>query len=231
LAHVTGTVHELNRYPVKSMAGEAVPELELFEHGAVGDRRYALTWREGQQLTARVAPGMLAWSAASGVNGDPAVLTAPDGRVWSWGDDRLHAALSDDLRKEVTLREDATLMQDLGDSVLVTVQSTLSGLRAELGSDVDLRRFRTNVHVDLGNDLEPFAETGWEGRTLRIGDCELDLLHPCVRCVMVTRDPDTQAVWPDLLRHLGAHHDQIFGINARPRGTGVIRVGDPVSLA
>jgi uncharacterized protein YcbX len=119
-------------------------------------------------------------------------------------------------------------MPDLQDSILVTFAPTFDRLKEELATDIDLRRFRPNVHASL--DADAFGEIGWEGRSLRIGDAELELLHPCVRCVMVTRDPDTQEAWPQLLRHLHAHHHSIFGINARPRNEATIRVGDPVEV-
>jgi uncharacterized protein YcbX len=78
--------------------------------------------------------------------------------------------------------------------------------------------------------MAPFAETGWEGRRMRIGDAELELLWPCARCAIVTRDPDTQEAWGGLLRHVHRQHDSIFGINARPLGRARIRVGDPVEV-
>jgi uncharacterized protein YcbX len=93
---------------------------------------------------------------------------------------------------------------------------------------VDIRRFRPNIHVQL--DTDPFAENGWEGRRLRIGDAELELLHPCVRCVMVTKDPDTQETWAHLLRHLVRRRNAIFGINARPVRPARIAAGDSVEL-
>src|SRR3712207_7654990 len=46
-----GTVLELHRYLVKSMAGDRVPELELGEHGVEGDRRFALWTRGGRRLS------------------------------------------------------------------------------------------------------------------------------------------------------------------------------------
>lgn len=71
--------------------------------------------------------------------------------------------------------------------------------------------------------------TGTSSR-LRIGEAELELLHPCVRCVMVTKDPDTQETWAHLLRHLVRRRDAIFGINARPLRPARIAAGDPVEL-
>jgi uncharacterized protein YcbX len=224
-----GVVLALNRYPVKSMAGQPASSLDLWPGGVVGDRAHALYWRGGRRLTARVAPRMLAWQAS--YNGSPvARVTAPDGRSFSWEDEGLRDAISDDLGKEIELvRDPDHLMQDLERSVLVTVESTHAALEGELARDIDLRRFRPNVHVRL-EDAEPFAELGWEGRRLRIGAAELEFLHPCVRCVMVTRDPDTQEAWPQLLRHLHRQHSSVYGINARPLGEATINVGDPVEV-
>lgn len=203
------------------MAGETLDALELFEHGIPNDRRWALTWRGGQRLTARVSPRMLAWHAR--LNGDGVLLEDPAGRTWRWDEPGLKERLGEDLGREVELEEDVTLMQDLKDSVLVTFRASLEAIPHR-----DLRRFRTNIHVEI--DAEPYAEAGWEGLRMQIGDAELDLLHPCERCVIVTRDPDTQETDPDVLRHLHAHRDSIFGINARPTNRATIRVGDPVRV-
>jgi uncharacterized protein YcbX len=110
----------------------------------------------------------------------------------------------------------------------VTVQATLDAVAGELRADLDLRRFRTNIHLEL--DADPFAEERWEGRLLRVGDTELELLHPCERCAIPTRDPDTQEKWAPLLRHLFDRHSGWFGINARAREDATIAVGDPVTL-
>jgi uncharacterized protein YcbX len=58
----------------------------------------------------------------------------------------------------------------------------------------------------------------------------LKLLHPCERCAIPTRDPDTQVKWPGLLRHLNAEHQQVFGINARVVANGRVAVGEAVEL-
>ncbi len=208
------------------MGGEAPGALDLFEHGVVGDRERALTWRDGQRLTARAAPRMLAWSAATA--GDGTVVSDPAGRVWDWEEAGLAGAISRDLGKEVGLVDEPTLMQDLPDSVLITFQATLDSLSSELDSEIDLRRFRPNLHVAL--DVGPFAEEGWQGRRLAVGEAELELLHPCKRCAIVTRDPDTQEPWGMLLKHLHERHGSAFGINARPLGHATVRAGDRVTL-
>jgi uncharacterized protein YcbX len=236
-----GTVASLHRWPVKSLAGEDAEALWLDGRGVAGDRAHALydTFKgEPRRLTVRQAPGMLRWRAAyDGVPGAALrpgavprpTLTAPSGATFAWDDPALPAALSDDLHRKVVLRRDEALMQDLNDSILITTQATLDAVAEALGP-LDLRRFRTNVHVVL-DDAPAFAENDWEGRALTVGDVTLDLLHPCVRCVIPTRDPDTAAKDPNILKWLTRHREGLFGINARlAGGSGRIAVGDAVEL-
>ena len=71
-----------------------------------------------------------------------------------------------------------------------------------------------------------------EGRELAFeGGVRLQFLHPCERCAIPTRDPDTQVKWPQLLKHLTAAHDMCFGINARVLTGGRVATGEQVELA
>jgi uncharacterized protein len=236
-----GTVVSLHRWPVKSLGGEAAQALNVDPRGVAGDRAHALfDVHRGapRQLTARQAPQMLQWHATYADHPGAALatddvplptLTSPDGARWTWDDPGLPDALTESLGRPVTLRRNLGLMQDLGNSVLVTTQATLTAVAQALGhEDLDLRRFRTNIHVDF--DAAAYAEERWEGGILEIGDLELQLLHPCVRCVIPTRHPDTTAKDPEILRWLTREHGGLFGINARVRGSGRVAVGDPVRL-
>jgi len=236
-----GTVADLWRWPVKSMAGERVGALRVDGRGAGGDRTHAVVHEHKgvkKPLTAREAPRLLAWQAAYPFNFDGgldparppyAIVVAPNGHRFRWGDPRLRFALEDDLGRPVELMRDIEGIQDLGRTVLVTLQATLDALGEELGGPVDLRRFRTNLHLDL--DAPAWAELGLEGRELAFaGGVRLRLLHPCERCAIPTRDPDTQEKWPGLLKHLTAEHDMTFGINARVVTAGRIEAGESVRL-
>jgi uncharacterized protein YcbX len=236
-----GTVAALWRWPVKSMAGEQVNALRVDGRGAGGDRTHAVTHEhkgERKPLTAREAPRLLAWSAAYPFNRDGgldpahppfAVVTAPDGHSYRWGDPRLRTALAVDLERPIELRRDEGGIQDLPRSLLLTVDATLKALGEELDGPVDLRRFRPNLHLDL--DASAWAELEWTGAELVFaGGVRLRLLHPCERCAIPTRDPDTQAKWPGLLKHLAASHGQNFGINARVLAGGRIGAGEHVAV-
>ncbi len=233
----TGHVTELHRWPVKSMAGQPVDALHVDERGAAGDRAHALFDEfkgAARRLTVRQVPRLLLWQASyDGADVTPddvpfPELSAPDGRAYDWRDPDLPRALEDDLGRPVALRRDLGLMQDLGHTLLVTTQATLDAVRSELGVQLDLRRFRTNVHVVL--DAPAYAEEDWEGRELTIGEATFRLLHPCERCVIPTRDPDTAQKFPELLRWLTREHRGLFGMNARPLNAARIAIDDPVSL-
>jgi len=205
------------------MGGERLDALRLDEHGAQGDRKYALWQRGDRRLTARVAPRMLAWRAS--VAGELTV-TAPDGRTFGW-DKALQQAVSEDLGRGVDLVRDPRGMPDAS-PLHVTFEASRRRLAEELGRDVDVRRFRPNVHVDL--DAEPFAEQDWEGRRLRVGRAELDVVGVTDRCAITIRDPETLEPSPDLLRHVNDEHGSLFGVWAEVRRAAEIRVGDPVEV-
>jgi uncharacterized protein YcbX len=236
---IRGVVTELHRWPVKSMGGEPVDELSLDGRGAAGDRTHALfdSFKDApRRLTARQAPGLLRWHASYGgapvALEDPPLptLTAPNGERFAWDDPALPGALADDLGREVALHRDVSGQQDLVRSLLVTTQASLDAVSEALGHPLDLRRFRTNVHVVLREDTPAYAEEEWEGRRMTIGDAELELVHPCERCVIPTRDPDTAERYAELLRWLFRERRGLFGINARPLDTAQIAVGDEVRV-
>jgi uncharacterized protein len=238
-----GRVLQVWRWPVKSMAGERVRSMRVDARGAGGDRSHAVLHEhkgEWKPLTAREAPRLLAWRAgypfAPDGGLDPerppyAIVIAPDGEhMYAWNDPRLRSALSRDLGRDVRLRRDIAGIQDLERSLLITTEATRAALAEELGTDLDLRRFRTNLHLEL-DGVAAWEEHAWEGATMRFaGGVVVRLLHPCVRCAIPTRDPDTQQKWPGLLRHLAAHHDTHFGINARVLQSGRIAVGETVTI-
>jgi uncharacterized protein YcbX len=236
-----GAVAGLWRWPVKSMAGERVNALRLDGRGAGGDRTHAVTHlHKGRRkpLTAREAPRLLAWHARYPFNVDGgidparppfAIVTAPDGRSYRWGDPRLKHALAGDLGREIELTRDVAGIQDLPRTLLITTEASLRALGDELGGPVDLRRFRTNLHLDL--DAAGWEELGWAGAELAFaGGLRLRLLHPCERCAIPTRHPDTQVKWPGLLKHLTATHEQNFGINARVLTGGRLEAGETVEI-
>jgi uncharacterized protein YcbX len=237
----TGAVMQLWRWAVKSMAGEQVGSMRVDARGAGGDRTHALwTERKGRPavVTARETRSLLRWQAgypdAPGDRVAPdappmATVRAPDGRMLRWDDPLLRPALEADLGLPLTLRRDLSGQQDLSRTLLVTTEASRLALERELGVAIDLRRFRPNVHLRL--DAPAYAELEWEGTVVHLaGGVTLRLLHPCIRCAIPTRDPDSPEVLPQLLRYLAEHHGTCFGINARVEVPGRIEHGEAVTV-
>ncbi len=122
-----------------------------------------------------------------------------------------------------------------GFPLLITVVESLDALNRELPQPITMDRFRPNLVIA---GATPFAEDAWT--TLRIGAVSVRMANPCTRCVMTTQDPATgEVVTPmEPLRTLkamgrvmpGPRAESIFGVNAIPEGSAVIRVGDAVEV-
>jgi len=90
-------VNGLWRYPVKSMAGEAVEAVELDADGVAGDRRWGVRDLDTDRLASAKKPrpfgGLLDWSARITDDGTVEVAS-PGGQTWTAGDPDLDTALS-----------------------------------------------------------------------------------------------------------------------------------------
>ncbi|MCG5216360.1 MOSC domain-containing protein [Streptosporangium soli] len=239
-----GTVDGLHRWPVKSLRGEELTVARLDGRGLAGDRAYALIDERpshaGKRLTVRQTPGMLAWSAAYPATCDgspeppgPPVLYSADGVPWAWEDPGLPDALSEAYGVPLSLCA-ADGQQDRGPSVLVTFEASRQGLVAELGDEVDVLRFRPNVHLAL--DAPAFVEESFAlGTTITVGEAVLKVrgAHsgPCIRCTVPSWDPHGRERWPELQKHLIVEHENKFGVIMRVTKPGVVRIGDPATIS
>jgi uncharacterized protein YcbX len=96
---------------------------------------------------------------------------------------------------------------------------------------VAMTRFRPNLVVE---GSPAWAEDGWLGRRLRVGEVVFRAPKPCDRCVLTTVDPETGEKGRQPLEILGRRRRYpgglLFGTYLIPDGTGDIQVGDPVEL-
>lgn len=91
---------------------------------------------------------------------------------------------------------------------------------------VDVRRFRPSLVIDVP-DTGGHPEFTWANRRATLGECELEFLSPCPRCVMVTHQVGTDIPADrSILRHIVRDLDQNVGIYARITRPGRVTVGD-----
>ena len=158
-------------------------------------------------------------------------VETPDGKTFAIDDPDLldHLRAGSDAPHELTLLRSDKAMTDCRPISVFAVQSARK-LGEETGCDVNKRRFRANVYVDL-KSAKGFEENGFVGCSLRIGPKVIvAVLERDPRCMMITLDPDTAEKTPAILKKVAQAHDGFAGIYGAVLAEGMIRRGDPVEL-
>jgi uncharacterized protein YcbX len=235
-----GYVHELVRYPVKSMAGVTTNSAFLGWHGLQGDRRFAfrrLNDRGGfPWLSASRLPELLLYQPFGLKETEdeptPSHVRTPAGTTLALGSAELEKTVSEKLGSTVELIK---LKHGIFDEASVSVinLATISAIGREVGKTLDPRRFRANILIAT-EATEPFLEDSWIGGRLAFGSPEVGpmifVTMRDLRCVMINLDPDNAEQDPNVMKtviRLTENHAGAYGNVAR---TGQISVGQQVSL-
>jgi MOSC domain-containing protein len=230
---LVGRVAALFRYPVKSMAAEAVEAVEVSWHGLVGDRRWAfvrpdlrragfpwLTLRQRNDLNGYQP----SWCDPDRPNASMLSVRTPAGDQFEVTAPELAAELGTGVR---AMKLDRGTFDTMPLSLIST--NTVAGLGALLGAELDVLRFRPNLVVEASGPAA-FPEDGWVGRCLSVGALRLRVDARDKRCVVVNVDPATGHRDPAVLRAVAAHRDTCLGVYGSTVRPGRVAVGDPVLL-
>jgi uncharacterized protein len=250
---VQATVSQLATAPVKGMRLQRTGEVQLGEHGITGDREFLVVGEDGELLLTARAPALVnieaAWDRVRNVltlvfpDGDvvqdtpepgaPATTRMYDGReLPGWVvTGPLSAALSGYLGRNVHLFKRAPEHIGCDDEpVTLMSEATLQALAPEFGGTVpDPRRFRMTITIA---GTEAWAEHGWGGQELAIGEVTLRVIAPVPRCVVTTRNPESGATDARVLHALArlrGKNDITFGVWCEILRPGNIHVGDAVT--
>lgn len=272
-------VSQLWSYPVKSMVGQCVPEIELSMLGIVGDRFWAVRDLERGGVRGAKKIGDLMQFSANRFD-DVVMITLPNGKTLSSQDVDIDAVLSDALGHLVSLTSlpaDNNLdhfrrgPSDFDDPMeelravfgrtpeeplpnfaafppdvvefesppgthydcwplMVMTTSAMDALRAALpNSAIDERRFRPSMVIET-NEIG-HVEFSWKGKHANLGSAVVEFLDPCPRCVMVTRQVDSNIGKDvEILRHIVRDLDQNLGVYARVITPGIVHLGDSMEF-
>lgn len=208
--HIKG----LWRYPVKSLAGEALDQADITRNGITGDRIVHVRGDRGP-LTGRTRSQLLTLRARTGPDGQPTVEGHPWRSPEAAGLVRHHGG------------QDARLVSFTGGErfdVLPLLVATDGAVR-EFGHDV--RRLRPNLLI---GGVPELSERDWPGHALRIGSVVIGIHSLRGRCVVTTIDPDSGAQDLDVFRHIRRRFDGELALNCWVIEPGQVAVGDPVEL-
>ncbi|SFT15371.1 MOSC domain-containing protein [Paenibacillus sp. BC26] len=236
-----GTITAINRFPVKSLGGEALQSSRIENYGLYGDRSHAFIdeTKEGwdQYFTARTAPAMLHYRASLEAGAETTDhfaglrITAPDGRSMQW-DDALLQEIQPYSKQKLSLLAHTPESLDLlavdAASILIITDSSLRKLEAMWGKPLDPLRFRANLLVTLDDNAPDEYE--WLSKQLSVGSAQLQVDLFCDRCSLITIDPETLERDASLLRTVNERLKLNFGVYASVKQAGQVQVGDPVYL-
>ncbi|MBJ19691.1 MAG: MOSC domain-containing protein [bacterium] len=128
---------------------------------------------------------------------------------------------------------------DFFDLHLLSEQSLESLARRAPESVIDKARFRPNLLVDLealstsvsaSNRSADWPELELVGRILLVGDAELEVVMPMMRCVMTTHAQPGLPKDPTIMRTLVRDCEMNLGVGIQVQKTGRIRVGDEIRI-
>lgn len=235
-----GEVGALFRYPIKSMAGEALQAAELGWHGLLGDRRLALR-RLGDRggfpwLTATRLPELILHAPVrqgeDRVGDLPTHVRTPGGQDLPLFGEELAMAIGTAHGSPVEMIHlDRGIFDEATISAITA--STVDALAELVGHDPDVRRFRPNLVISSLRS-EPFEEDAWVGGVLSFGEGEataaITVTHRDERCSMVNLDPDTGTGMPEVLKTVVRERSNQAGVYGSVLRPGRLEVGQPIYL-
>lgn len=262
------TVSQLWTYPFKSGKGVSLTSTQFDSEGMCDDRRLVALDDNGVFITARRHSELLqlsctknscGWLLQHPAQDSPCQINQPEpeeaitGTLWKDALDALDAGdeaaawLSDLLKKQVRIAiwkkqsrysSKYQLETSFSDAapILITTEASIQQVCKWAHIESDVRRFRPNIVLD---GVEAFAEDGW--RKLQIGKLSIEILDPCVRCILTTKQPDTgeahiemQPIKALMKNHANDAGQPLFGVNAtllNSADNSVIAIGDEVTLS
>ena len=229
-----GRVVGLWRYPVKSMGAESLTEVEVSWHGLSGDRRWAFV-RDGVEKSG--FPWLTIRNRANMSHYSP-YFTNPENPDSSSTRVRTPAGTDYDvtdpaLAKELYPAGAKIIRQNRGvyDAFPLSLISkgTLNRLEEQVGSTLDVQRFRPNILIE-SSENKPFVEEEWVGHELVIGEMRMRVDKRDGRCMVITIDPTTAEPNSNVLRTVVEEHEGCLGVYGTIVQPGTICEGDPVKL-
>ena len=229
-----GTIVGLWRYPVKSMAAEALSEAEVSWHGIAGDRRWAFVRPNLERsgfpwLTLREVAAMRQFTPRFADSASPdrsrTLVRTPEDDEYEVTDPALAARLGEGVR---VIKQDVGVFDSLPLSLITT--NTVDGIAALSERPLEPARFRPNLLVTAPPG-EEFPEDAWLGATLRIGAqmrMRVDVRDP--RCVITTMDLETGERDPRVLREIAQRRENCAGVYGTTVTPGPVALGDSVVI-
>jgi uncharacterized protein YcbX len=206
--HPLGEVSNLWRYPVKSLAPEALRDVRVGTEGFEGDRQAALFV---------TTPGH-----------------ARDGHTYRGKENNLLHTVGSSAQAVDLAAERAVEIEpreggphfDAG-AISILIDTWLAELEVLVAMRLDPLRFRPNIFVHAAPGFAT-SEEALVGAMLTVGGVQFEVTAPIHRCVTTTYDIATGESEPRVLRACAQQRGNIMGVYCRVRERGTVSIGETV---
>lgn len=238
-----GTIKQIWRYAVKSMAGEQLEACTVGLNGIPGDRGWALRDDTGKITSGSRIPLLMQCSAyyrEAPANGFiPHVdILFPDGLQLGSDLSNINVRLTELLGKAVSLcslqpasNSEVVQAPNHFDAFPIHVLTTASlEMMTRLNPEAkwDVRRFRPNFLVETDSGIKGLVEFEWS--RVRLGNLEIRCEIPTERCAMAIQAQANIPKDPSILKTIVKEANQNLGVYASVIKAGEVRIGDVVEI-
>ncbi|WP_299356436.1 MOSC domain-containing protein [uncultured Shimia sp.] len=246
---MSALVSALWRHPIKSHGRESLDRVELTAGQTMPwDRRWAVAHEaskaDGSGWVPCVnfsrgakAPALMAISARTDEALNTVTLSHPKLGQFTFDPDKQFLGFLDWVRPLMPadraqsakiVRVDGVGMTDTRfPSISLLNAASNDALADQMQTDLAMERWRGNIVMQ---GLEPWAEKGWIGKTVKIGSVELEIHEEITRCLATTANPNTGVRDADTLGTLNTLGHQEFGVYGVVTKSGSISVGDAIEV-
>ncbi|WP_198170724.1 MOSC domain-containing protein [Deinococcus arboris] len=228
---------QLFRYPIKSVGGEALTQVQVDARGLTGDRWWAVEDEDGKfgsgKSTRRFRrmDGLLEFRAALADGEAEPALTLPSGETHPATSPQATAALRESTGRIVKVTPEREISHFDEGAIHLLTTSALAWLGEAHRAPVPAEHFRPNILLDTGSAPEHLEES-WLGQHLAIGDdLIITVVAPMPRCVMVNLAQPGIPADDSVLKSISTlHPDVCFGVLAHVARPGHLRLGDSARI-
>jgi uncharacterized protein YcbX len=246
----TPFVARIDLYPVKSLDAVPADAATVLPSGALaGDRRWAFVDGRDRLVNGKQCPAVHRIRTTIDPDGSTGIFD--DCHFFLAGDTTpLEDWMSDRLGTTVRLHENplAGFPDDTdspGPTLIAT--ATLEAVAGWFDLSIEQARARFRANIEIGG-VPAFWEDAHYGSTCRIGEVPLELVNPCARCVVPSRDARTGEALAGFQKRFAEqrratlrpdvdptpfNHFYRLAVNTRlapPSPGGTIRVGDAIGV-
>jgi uncharacterized protein YcbX len=206
-----GRLAAIWRYPVKSLAGEALESARIEPGGIPGDRASALFVESGHARAGKTYRGKEHNLLHTTSSPERAVEYAGERGV------------------TVALRAEPGTQYFDDAPVSLIFDRWIDEVAEALGMTLDPRRWRPNLFAQAGSEFA-YRETDLLGCAIRVGEIVLRVRDRIGRCVTTTYDVETGAPEDAVLRYVAQQRDNTMGVYCDVELAGTVRLGDGLVL-